>query len=116
MEETMLEVSQLLLPVQNIDTSLTFYETVLGLELGFRDGDRYATLKAGSVKLALAAPAERLPDQGSAAAFKVPSLEAVIERLVANGLDEPAVIDGAHERSIEIKDPDGHAVLFYQPK
>ena len=60
----MLEVSQLLLPVQDIDAALTFYESVLGLEMGFRDGDRYATLKAGGVKIALAAPAERLPDQG----------------------------------------------------
>lgn len=112
----MLEVSQLLLPVQDIDSSLAFYETALGLEIGFRDGDRYATLKAGGIKLALAAPAERLPDQGAAAAFKVPSLEAVIERLVAHGLARPSIIDGAHERSIEVHDPDGHAVLFYQPK
>jgi catechol 2,3-dioxygenase-like lactoylglutathione lyase family enzyme len=55
----MLEVSQVLLPVQDIDASLKFYTEVLELPLGFRDGDRYATVKAGGIKLALAAPPER---------------------------------------------------------
>jgi hypothetical protein len=68
----MLEVSQVLFPVADIDASLHFYETVLGLEVALRDGERYATLKAGGVK--------------AAAAFKVASLVAVIERVDAGGV------------------------------
>lgn len=112
----MFEMSQVLLPVDDVDASIGFYEKVLGLPLAFRDGDRYATLRAGAVKIALLAPAERLPDHGTAAAFKVASLDAISGRLRAHHLPAPDVIEGAHERSIELRDPDGHAVLFYEPR
>jgi catechol 2,3-dioxygenase-like lactoylglutathione lyase family enzyme len=111
-----LEISQVLLPVDDIERSLGFYETVLGLPVALRDGDRYAALRAGGVKIALAAPAERLPEQGAAAAFKVASLDDVAERLRAGGIEVPEVLEGEHERTIELRDPDGHAVLFYEPK
>ncbi|MEA2419303.1 MAG: hypothetical protein QOE60_1509 [Thermoleophilaceae bacterium] len=112
----MLEVSQVVLPVSDVEASLGFYEQVLGLPLAMRDGDRYAMLRAGGVKIALAAPEERLPDQGTAPAFKVQSLDEVIERLRAAGVPIPEILEGEHERMIEIADPDGHPVIFYAPR
>ena len=112
----MFEISQILLPVEDIDASLLFYSEILGLPVGIRDGDRYATLKAGAVKIALAAPEERRRERGAGAAFKVKTLDVVIERLRERGIQVPPVLEGAHERTLEVTDPDGHAVLFYEPK
>lgn len=115
-DAAMLELSQVLLPVADLDASLAFYGRVLGLPLLMRDGERYATLGAGGVKVALAAPAERPPDRGAAMAFKVRSLQAVIDALAQDGGTPSEVVEGHHETSVEVRDPDGHAVLFYEPR
>jgi len=111
-----LAVSQILLPVSDLSASLCFYEEVLGLPLGFRDGDRYATVVAGPIKIALAAQQERAAADGPATAFKVPSVAEVRQRLEAGGGEVPQVAEGGHELTLEIVDPDRNSVIFYQPR
>lgn len=105
---------QLLLPVGEIEASLAFYETAMGLPVGMRDGERFALLDTGAVRLGLAAPEERRRDQGIAPAFKVPSIAALRSRLSAAGLRPPEAVEGAHQLTVEVTDPDGHPLLFYQ--
>ena len=112
----MFEMSQVLLPVADLDSTLAFYETVLGLEVAMRDGQRYATVRAGAVKIALATPSERRADEGIAMAFKVAGLDLALERLRERGVDVQSPRDGEHERTIEIADPDGNRIIFYEPK
>ncbi len=103
-------LSQLLVPTRDVGRSIAFYERLLGLETVMRDGDRYALLAAGGVKLALAGPSERPPEAGVAPAFRVDDLDALARAL---GDGAGAIRDGAHERSLELADPSGNPLVCY---
>lgn len=109
-----IDLRQVILPVTDLRAGLAFYEDALGLSVAMRDGNRYATIDAGPIKLALAAPEERRIESGPAVAFKGGSLDAVVARLTARGIAAGMESIGAHQRSIEIRDPGGNAVIFYE--
>jgi catechol 2,3-dioxygenase-like lactoylglutathione lyase family enzyme len=116
MSSETLRLSQLVIPVREIEPALGFYAGTLGMPVLLRDGDRYAIIDAGAVKLGLAAPSERSAERGIALGFKVADLRPLRRRLGTDLGDEPQIVEGSHELIVEVADPDGHAHLFYKPK
>jgi catechol 2,3-dioxygenase-like lactoylglutathione lyase family enzyme len=112
----MFELSQVVLPVAHMEAAVGFYAGTLGMPIAVRDGDRYALIKAGPVKLGLAAPSERGSDRGIALGFKVADLEPVRRRLASGLGSEPPIVQGEHEVMVEIVGPDGHPLIFYAPR
>ena len=100
-------------PVDDLDAALRFYQDAMGLELRFRDGDRFAALDAGGMTIALAAGEER-GAEGVAVSYKVDDVDAAVAALQTAGarvLRSPE--DGPHERRAVLRDPSGHALMLY---
>lgn len=103
-----------ILSVADMESGCGFYAEVFGLRPRFRDGDKWAALDAPG-GLSLAGQDERLPDR-VALSFKVPDVEAALDRAVAAGATVVApVTTGGHERKAMVRDPDGHLVVLYSP-
>lgn len=101
-------------PVEDLGDAVRFYTETLGLELRFRDGDRFAALAIGDVTIGLAAAEERLHEH-PVVSYKVDDVERAIEELVAAGaslLRGPE--DGPHERRAVLRDPAGNGMVVYQ--
>ena len=100
-------------PVADLETTLAFYRDALGLELQFRDGDRFAALRAGSTTIALAAGEERL-DDCTLVSYKVEDVDAAIDDFIAAGAElVRAAEDGPHERRAVLRDPAGNPFVVY---
>jgi catechol 2,3-dioxygenase-like lactoylglutathione lyase family enzyme len=105
-------LSQVLVPVGDLDAALAFYTERIGLALLFRDGHSFAAMDGGGVKLALLGPAERAVERGVAPGLKVADLD----RLAARGAFElDAIRVGRHERFVELVDPSGNPLVCYEP-
>lgn len=93
-----------------------FYETVLGLETKFADGERWVQFKAGGGNFAIATPDEAPPGAtGGIVVFEVDNLDELRARLVADRLDILAERDmGAHGRTFAVKDPNGSYIQFFE--
>lgn len=105
----------LLWPVPDLDAAVAFYVTGLGLPLAFRDGNRFASVRAGGVSLALAAGSEDITGGVPAPAYKVPDLGLAVAAAEAAGAE--VVVGnqaGPHELRAVIRDPSGHLVILYQ--
>lgn len=112
------------LRVRDIDASLAFYRSVVGLEVADRSG-RYAALSApgGSILLTLdsegvSAPAERSATGLFHVAIRFPtrpSLGDALARLAAAGIEIGA---GDHlvSEALYIDDPDGNGVELYRDR
>ena len=115
------------LVVESLDASLTFYTGTLGLELGHRSG-AYAQLATGATRLALyerGAMARTLgrplqppdPDApGFEIGFKVADVDEAYVRLVGLGarpVAEPETRPWG-QRTAYVADPDGHLVELAQ--
>jgi predicted enzyme related to lactoylglutathione lyase len=101
---------------QNIGRSLDFYRGLLGMNLKFQDGARWAQLDAGGARFALSSPEEA----GAAAAsntvivFEVDDLDAMSKQLEAAGVPILATRDmGGHGRTLTSQDPDGNVIQFF---
>lgn len=108
---------QIIIPVDDVDGALSHYRDVLGLELRFRDGDRWAALALGELTLALAGPAEHPAGAQPALGVKVADLDAALESATRDGgavLEEPR--DGAHERRASCRDRYGTVLALYAPR
>jgi predicted enzyme related to lactoylglutathione lyase len=108
---------QIIVPIEDMDAALAHYVDALGLELKFRDGDRWAALTLGDVTLALAGPGEQPAEPGIALGIKVADLDATLGALAEHGataLEQPR--DGAHERRVTIRDAAGTLTVLYEPK
>lgn len=100
-------------PVEDLSSALEFYQGAMGLELQFRDGDRFAALSAGTTTIALAAGDEQLHDR-ALVSYKVDDVDAAVHDLVASGarvLREAD--DGPHERPALLSDPTGNPLVVY---
>ena len=75
----------LLWPVPDLQSALAFYVTGLGMALGFRDGDRFASVQAGGVTLALVAGKEDITGGVPAPAYKVADLGSAVAAAQAAG-------------------------------
>jgi predicted enzyme related to lactoylglutathione lyase len=106
----------LLVPVDDVGAAVAFYTEVLGLELRFRDGDRYAAVRVGALTIGLAAPGEAPPGGGVALSLKVDDLDAAVERLQAGGAEIVGGVErGPHELRVAFRDPAGNVTVAYQP-
>ena len=115
-ETTLGALRQVILPVASIDDALPFFRDELGLELRFRDGDRWAALALGDLTLALAGPGEQPDEERVALGVKVTGLDEALERLGAAGgrLVQPPQT-GAHERRATWRRDDGTVLALYEP-
>ncbi len=121
-----LSLDHLVLIVRDLNETINFYRTVLGVEEVVFGGGRRA-LHFGSQKINLyqigeeAHPVAQAPSPGSAhLCFLVVSLDAAIERLrqLTVPLEEgPVFRTGATHpiRSIYIRDPDGNLIELSEP-
>lgn len=115
MTEPLGELAQILLPVTDLGAACAFVGEVLGFELRFRDGDRYAAYQAGGLTLALAAADEQPVPGRVALALKTADLDSALERLAAADMQVSAPHDSEHERRVTFSDRDGNAFVLYQP-
>ena len=60
-----MKVSMLLYPVDDIDTALPLFVDGLGLNVKFRDGDRYCALDGGPLTIALVAGDEQIVERAA---------------------------------------------------
>lgn len=110
-----LKLGMVVHPVGNLSEAVSFYRDALGLEVKFRDGDRFCALDVGGTTLALAAREEALT-AGPAVSLKVEDVDRAVEALVAAGARvlRPAEA-GPHERRAVLRDPDGNSMVIYGP-
>jgi catechol 2,3-dioxygenase-like lactoylglutathione lyase family enzyme len=115
------------LVVEDVDRSLDFYVSLLGLRLGHRRGD-YAQLVTGPTRIALYArgamaetlgrplrpPSPEAP--GFELGFKVADVDRAFAELVAAGAEVAAPPTDRFwgQRTAYLRDPDGHLVELAQ--
>lgn len=115
--------AHLILDVESIEASLSFYHGQLGLALlgvGELDGHRLATVKAGDMEiLLLQQPLEDQPPvrdrgKGLVMTFRVTDLAHVAERLKQSSVEVLRDLEGPPlgNRTLLIADPDGYSVLL----
>ena len=117
----------IILLIDDLERSLTFYTQVLGLRLGHRSGE-YAQLDTGPTRLGLYTrramaqvvgvplhpPALDAP--GCELGFKVPDVDAAFAALTACGAmaTTPPTTRLWGQRTAYIRDPDGHLIELVQ--
>ena len=108
-------IGMIIHPVEDLDAALAFYRDALGLELKFRDGDRFCALDAGGVTIALAAGAERSATAGATAvSYRVDDVAAAVEQLVGAGAElVRGPEEGPHEVRAALRDPAGNVLSIY---
>ncbi|MGH8505869.1 MAG: VOC family protein [Stenotrophobium sp.] len=101
-----------LYPVQNIDTALAFFCGVLGLQLKFRDADRYAAIESGGLRLGLVAGSERIAEQ-PLPVFRAESMAPELQRLLTAGARIVRPLErGPHEQRVILQSTDGIALML----
>ncbi len=102
--------------VNNMDQAVAFYQDILGLEVKFRDGDRWTQFDVGGVAVALADPSEGSvpPGGGATVVFEVEDLSEMREKLTQNGVKVNAIVDmGGHGQYFTAVDPAGNIVQIF---
>jgi len=94
----------------------SFYESALGLQLKFRDKDRWIQYGVGNTSVALACREEAVPAiSGVVMVFEVEDFEAVAERIAASGGQVLGTRDmGAHGAVLSLRDPEGNIVQLFK--
>jgi len=93
-----------------------FYESALGLQLKFRDKDRWIQYGVGSASVALACREEAMPaTSGVVMVFEVEDFAASAERIAASGGEVLCTRDmGAHGAVLSLRDPEGNIVQLFK--
>lgn len=93
-----------------------FYETALGLQMKFRDKDRWIQYAVGNTSVALACREEALPaTSGLVMVFEVDDFTATAERVAAAGGQVLGTRDmGAHGAVLSLRDPEGNIVQLFK--
>ena len=111
-------VSNVWLPVNDMDRAISFYGDVLGLSVKENYGE-WAELEIDGLTVGLNARDSETPggEGGAVLAFRAEqSLEDAVEALQGQGVE---VVDGIAERSwgrvAAFKDPDGNSLELYEP-
>ncbi|VTU26339.1 VOC family protein [Variovorax sp. RA8] len=91
-----------------------FYESALGLQLKFRDKDRWIQYGVGNTSVALACREEALPaTSGVVMVFEVADFAAA-ERVAAAGGEVLGTRDmGSHGAVLSLRDPEGNIVQLF---
>jgi predicted enzyme related to lactoylglutathione lyase len=108
------KVGNVLYPAADVPAAVRFYGDALGLRVKFQDGSRFAALDGGTTTFAIAGDEEDVTGGRPAVSFKVPDVQAAVDRLVAAGaeLQRPAEA-GPHEVRAVVRDPWGNPVVLY---
>jgi predicted enzyme related to lactoylglutathione lyase len=93
-----------------------FYESALGLQLKFRDRDRWIQYGIGNASVALACREEAAPaTSGLVMVFEVDDLEAARERVAGAGGEVLGLRDmGSHGAVLSLRDPEGNVVQLFK--
>lgn len=110
------DVRMILLSTDDLDASVEFYTTTLGMPLKFRDGDHFAAIDGGSVTIALATAIDHpIPGQ-VVVGVKTPDVDAAAAAVEAGGgAIATAPYDDAHERRAVVYDNKGNGLVLYRP-
>ncbi|MGB0100504.1 MAG: VOC family protein [Nocardioides sp.] len=108
------KLGHVLVPGDDLDDAARFWVDRLGLELRFRDGDRYLAVTDGRTTLGLAAPEEQPAPGVVAVSVQVAGLDDLLLDWAADGLDVGPVQEGPHERRALVHDPAGNLVVVYE--
>ncbi|EHR53497.1 VOC family protein [Saccharomonospora amisosensis] len=117
MSDSKCDLRSILLPASDLESSLAFYRDGLGLGVRMRDRDDYAELSAGSIKLALAIPADHPVPESALPVFRSEDVSVAVSRLLAAGatvLSGP--VEGAHEIRAVLRDPSGNPFVVYRSR
>lgn len=93
-----------------------FYESALGLQLKFRDKDRWIQYSAGNTSVALASREEAQPaTAGVVMVFEVEDFAAIAQQVAAAGGQVLGTRDmGAHGAVMSVRDPEGNIVQLFK--
>jgi predicted enzyme related to lactoylglutathione lyase len=93
-----------------------FYESALGLQLKFRDKDRWIQYAVGNTSVALACREEAAPaTSGLVMVFEVEDFAAVAGRVAAAGGQVIGTRDmGSHGAVLSLRDPEGNVVQLFK--
>lgn len=102
--------------VDNMDAAVSFYQGVLGLDVKFRDGDRWTQFDVNGVDVALADPSEGSvrPGGGATVVLEVDDLGDMRDKLTAAGVTVNETVDmGGHGKYFTAVDPAGNIVQIF---
>lgn len=102
--------------VKDMDKAVGFYRDILGLNIKFRDGDRWTQFDVNGVAVALADPSEGTvpPGGGGTVVLEVDDLGEMRDRLIQNGVMVNDIVDmGGHGRYFTATDPAGNIVQIF---
>ena len=93
-----------------------FYESALGLQLKFRDQERWFQYGVGNTSVALACREEAAPAKsGLVMVFEVEDFAAAQERIAGAGGEVLGIRDlGAHGAVLSLRDPEGNVVQLFK--
>jgi len=93
-----------------------FYESALGLQLKFRDQDRWIQYGVGNTNVALACSEEAAPAvSGLVMVFEVEDFAGAQERITGAGGQVLGLRDmGAHGAVLSLRDPEGNVVQLFR--
>ena len=93
-----------------------FYESALGLQLKFRDKDRWIQYGAGNTNVALSCLEEAAPaTSGVVMVFEVDDFADMSERIAAAGGEVLGTRDmGSHGAVLSLRDPEGNIVQLFK--
>ncbi len=110
------DVRMVVLSTDDLDASIAFYETSLGMTLKFRDGAHFAAIDGGSVTLALATKIDHPIHGRVVVGIRTDDVDAAARAIEEHGggvLRGP--YDDAHERRAVVYDNQGNGLVFYTP-
>lgn len=106
-------LARIIVSVSSLDSSLAFYQGVLGLEPYYVEAP-LARLRSGSLDVMLHQRGAEASDLGVAVSFAVDDVDAATAAAASLGLDiidEPADQPWGERQSV-VRDPDGHVVCL----
>ncbi|MDP3891068.1 VOC family protein [Nocardioides sp.] len=109
-------LGHVIVPSADLDELAAFYVDGLGLDLRFRDGERYAAVTDGTVTLGLAAAGEQPVAGQVVVSVEVAGLDALLAAWAADGFEVGSPVDGPHERRAVVRDPSGNPVVVYEKR
>jgi len=113
----MFTIKQVLIPVEDLDTSIEYYTTRFKFDLKFRDGHRYAALDGGSITLALVTEGENVTNGRVSISVNVSDLDGMVSAAKGRG-DQILrdITEGPHERRAVLADNSGNPVVIYSKR
>jgi methylmalonyl-CoA/ethylmalonyl-CoA epimerase len=113
------KIAQLLIPVDDFESGVSFYRDVLGLPLLFAAPPQMAFFNCGGLRLLVGVvPPGQKAQRGSAIYFEVPDIHAVYSSLKSAGVTfkgEPHAVNRSPRSELwlaEFTDPDGNQLAL----